>query len=162
MVIQLSENTLSIKSNNESVHIKCSNSESRQIAIHKNSIIHLKSHCQITGKVFSVLTHHRDFKDSVYTLNKKKEKIRAVRLAPSIIPLWNFSFLHIWEVNSKRMFYFMIRRNMKPLNQNNVYYSSQICTFKKQLPLYITCNTKFLFKQNQFLFDYLKLKFQAF
>ena len=65
VVIQLSENTLLLKSNDEFIDIKCNNADTKQIAIPKYSIIHLKSDCQITAVSFSVSKHHRDYKDNL-------------------------------------------------------------------------------------------------
>ena len=63
IVIQLSENTLLLKSNDKFIDIKCDSLVSEQINITNYSIIHLKSNCRITAKGFSVSKHHRDFKD---------------------------------------------------------------------------------------------------
>ena len=65
VVIQLSENTLLLKSIDEFIDIKCNKSVSKQIAIPKYSIIHLKSDCQITAVSFSVSKHHRNYKDNL-------------------------------------------------------------------------------------------------
>ena len=61
----MSENTLLLKSNDEFIDIKCNNADTKQIAIPKYSIIHLKSDCQITAVSFSVSKHHRDYKDNL-------------------------------------------------------------------------------------------------
>ena len=71
VVIQLSENTLLLKSNDKFIELNCNNSNSKQIAIPKYSIIHLKSDCKITAKGFSVSKHHRDFKDHLLEDNFK-------------------------------------------------------------------------------------------